>query len=268
RRLRPASGYAALVGELEQRIELLVGLVDEVLGLAVREMAAQPQPVGPPAAAPQPAQVRSDQVEVLGVTEQQKRLVVRIARPAQRQDAMVGADARLALADPERGAASDEREGSRSDRLELDPQGLGLAHCSTVSASEQRMVTSSAGASLPALGLSAMQAPPSESSHDDDAGATSIRAWAGRPGVSRRSAEPEARSVVVAPVGRGGSVSVISASAGRSIRPEKRTTGAAAPGCRATSFRCCSITRTPAVAIVETVLRQSSASTSRKANRL
>src|SRR5262245_30881900 len=151
--------------------------------------------------------MRRDEVDVLGVLEEQRGLVVGVAGPAEGQDAVVGEDAHLAGAGRERRAAGDVGERSRRDRLELEPQRLGRSHELVGSLSEQR-IRSSGG-----HGVSTIRAYCGPSSQAQPDASTPIWARAGSSGASTWSVWPAALSAVVAPVGRGGSVSVISGTA-------------------------------------------------------
>ena len=115
------AGEAPVVRELDDRVELLVGLESDVLAPAVGVVAPHPAPIRPFASAPEPAEVIRDTLAVTGPVggQQHQRLPVGVPRPAQRQDPMIGEDRSLAGSNLQRRAAADVGEGSSCQALLL-----------------------------------------------------------------------------------------------------------------------------------------------------
>ena len=110
RQVGQLAGGQGEVGQLEKRVELLVGAERGVAAAPVGMMAARPAAIGSLAAQEQPAQVIGDDGGVLVVAaarpgrQQQASLPPAVSRPGQRQDAMVRQQATLARSHLERRA--------------------------------------------------------------------------------------------------------------------------------------------------------------------
>jgi hypothetical protein len=125
RGLGPRPGHLPVVEQLEERVELLVGLERPILDRTIGQVAACPAVRAAVAADPQPAEMLGNHGEGAWLDvpggEQEECLVVRVAGPGQLEQPVVGEDAALAGSHGECRAAEDvvQHAADPPDRLHL-----------------------------------------------------------------------------------------------------------------------------------------------------